>query len=603
MSRLRGAPGSRGQILVIFGLAAVALFAVVALAIDGGRVLMDQRALQNAVDGAALQGASDIGPGADATQIGTGQDDAFLSLEDSLGIDFSNNYSCPGPAWCALGQVGTVGHRLQGGPCAPYACTPTSSTHGPYNLSTAGSNPCCSNWLTNDGAYKVTIRSPYTYSGTTEPEAFMRIHIWHNLPLMVGGSLWPSVDVEAEAIARNYAIPYAIFMFKRNDGTGGGSNGDIITNGGTTITATKRIGTNGTNAISSGSLTFKCTPSPAYGGDIWEWYPNNAGAINAASVQENTCGAPVTPSRDLCLDGSVGPSCTATYLVPPNMHLPPDPSTLGVTYCSALQTVAAAATALVPTQPLDPTWAVCTRYSKVSVGNGTTLYLNPGVYYFEDSANGMGLNDNGSVVTGDCYPVATNFPACDPSVAIAAGICGAAGLAIGFHCSADRDFGALLVFWPGGSDDNCNNQTNNGQIYCKQTNSSGSNNSLQVSGSASIHLTSSPKYHNVAIWVDPNHGNSATNFTNMSQLPGTCNTTACAYQIGCGSHVVQIQGSGTIGVNGAIFAPDDNLLLGGGAAGSGYGQLLGYTLNLNGGVPVNERYNPLALAYSPVLVR
>ncbi|TMG20380.1 MAG: hypothetical protein E6H98_00545, partial [Chloroflexi bacterium] len=45
---------SRGQVIVIFGVSAVAIFAVVSLAIDGGRVLMDQRSLQNLADGAAL---------------------------------------------------------------------------------------------------------------------------------------------------------------------------------------------------------------------------------------------------------------------------------------------------------------------------------------------------------------------------------------------------------------------------------------------------------------------------------------------------------------------------------------------------------------------
>src|SRR6266853_1240045 len=42
-----------GQVLVIFAVASVAIFGIVALAIDGGRILMDQRTLQFAFDGAA----------------------------------------------------------------------------------------------------------------------------------------------------------------------------------------------------------------------------------------------------------------------------------------------------------------------------------------------------------------------------------------------------------------------------------------------------------------------------------------------------------------------------------------------------------------------
>jgi hypothetical protein len=275
---------------------------------------------------------------------------------------------------------------------------------------------------------------------------------------------------------------------------------------------------------------------------------------------------------------------------------------LGVAGCSALlsSTISTDPVILAPTQPLDPSWNNCSRYSTVNVQNAGVLYLNPGTYYFEDTANGSGLSDNGYVVTGDCYPVATNFPACNPSVAIASGVCGLAG----FHCTADRDFGVLLVFYPGGGDSNCQNGTNaGGQAFCKLGNSSGSNNQLIVTGSGNIHVTSTPKYHNVGIWVNQNLGSSIWNFTTAASLPASCNTQQCAYWLGNGSHVVNIGGGGTIAINGAIFAPDDNLTLSGGASGSGYGQLLAYTLSLNGGVPINERYNPLALAYSPVIVQ
>ncbi len=582
---------SRGQILVIFGVAAVALFAVVSLAIDGGRVLMDQRTLQNAADGAALTAAADLGPGADAVTSGTAEDDAVYSLERALGLDFSNNYTCPGPSWCAVGQVGTVGHRLQGGPCAPWACVPfQGTTHGPWNASTAGSNPCCLNWNDTTGQYTLTLRTPFAYGGTTEPEAFIRVHFRHQMPLLIGGSIWPTVQVSTSTVARNYAIPYSIFMFKWYE------DHDLTTNGITSVSVTKRIGDNGSSTFTgANALTFVCAPSPAYGGDLYEWHPVSSGNIAATSIRENTCGAPVSPSQDLSL-GAAWP------ILPPTLHLPPDPSTLGIS-CSGLQsyTVNTNYVVLHPTGPLDPTYNNCTRYSLVNVQNNGVVYLDPGTYYFEDDSSGKGVADNGYLVTGDCYPVATNFPACDPSVAVANGICNT--VLTGFHCTADRDFGVLLVFWPAGYDINCTNGTNNGQSFCKLGNSSGSNNALGVSGSGNIHITSTPKFHNVGVWVDQNHDRSSWNFTNSGTLPASCNTVACSYHIGNGSHVVTVGGNGVIAINGAIFAPDDNLTLSGGAAGSGYGQLLGYTLTMNGGVPVNERYNPLALAYSPVIVQ
>src|SRR5207302_8582047 len=139
--RLRHMGGQRGQVLVIFALSAVALFAVLALAIDGGRMLMDQRALQNAADGAALLAASDVGPGADPTQQGWAQDDAVLSIERSLSIDFSNNYT---------GKA----HRLTGGAgnCIPSACSPPFSP-----------TACCTNWADTTNGYLFTITTPYAF--------------------------------------------------------------------------------------------------------------------------------------------------------------------------------------------------------------------------------------------------------------------------------------------------------------------------------------------------------------------------------------------------------------------------------------------------------
>src|SRR3989475_2528073 len=279
---------SRGQIIVVFGVACVALFAILSLAIDGGRILMDQRALQNLADGGALTAAADIGPGADATTSATAEDDAVYSIERALSISFSNNYTCPGPAWCAGGQSGVLGHRLQGGPCAPWACTPTTpgTNHGPWNASNVAS-PCCSNWTDSTGAYVLSITTPFTCcAAASEKEAFVLVRLTHHMPLVIGGSLWPTVDVTVMTVARNYAIPYAIFMFKHNE------DKDIITNGSTSMSATKRIGSNGTTSISNTSRTFLCPPSPAYGGGFSHWYPRNAAAINSTSGPAKTSGSP-----------------------------------------------------------------------------------------------------------------------------------------------------------------------------------------------------------------------------------------------------------------------------------------------------------------------
>src|SRR5438874_518318 len=161
---------SRGQVLVIFAVVSVAIFGIVALAIDGGRILMDQRTLQNALDGAALTGALDIGPGAGADQSGTGEDDAVYAVERSLGIDFSNNYSS--------------GHHLTTNQCSGIGCNSSTTPRGPFNPSNAGVGPCCLNWVDRSGVYTLTVRTPFSYFGTSEPESYISMKLTQIYPLL-----------------------------------------------------------------------------------------------------------------------------------------------------------------------------------------------------------------------------------------------------------------------------------------------------------------------------------------------------------------------------------------------------------------------------------
>ena len=178
----------------MFALASVALLAIVALAIDGARVLVEQRGLQNGADGAALTGALDLGPGAGSVQTAWALDDTVYAIERTLGIDFSNNY---GPAT----------HRLLSGICSPNACTSLTNPPqaGPYNPSNAAS-PCCNNWMDTTNAYTLTITSPYNYKNTGEDEAFIYVKLTHQFPLVFSSSLYPTIGVSVTSIARNHAI-------------------------------------------------------------------------------------------------------------------------------------------------------------------------------------------------------------------------------------------------------------------------------------------------------------------------------------------------------------------------------------------------------------
>lgn len=586
MIRLRRLGGQRGQVLVIFGVSAVALFAVVALAIDGGRMLMDQRALQNAADGAALLAASDIGPGASDIAQGWAEDDAVLAIERSLSISFANKYS---------GEA----HRLIGGPgSCGNACSP------PW-----GPTACCTNWADTTNTYVLSITTPIAF-GSAEPEAIVQIRLVHHMSLLIGGQLWPQIDVNVQSTARNYAIPYAIFTFKHND------NYDLDGNGGASLSANKRIGANG--SAHTGGMTFTCLVPPGggatrWGGDFWSVQPMTPAPKDApiSGTKENTCPAPGTAAGTVTL---------STYLLPPTVHLPDDPCLLVPTPCGAAQAVQGALTVsgtqmLTPTIPADPTQPLGPRYSTVTVsGAGNVLYLQPGVYFFEGTTLNSGLQilSSGTVVTGDCYAAGgPTLPNCSSMT-----VCGivmtplVGGASNVFKCGAGNDMGVLLVFWPHGAvaDAACLplSYPNASYPYCQwsgATTPSGGDNQLHIQGQGNLYITSSPRYHSVVVFVDPKHASSTWNFTLAATLPPGFTTQTDAAQLGNGSNVVYVQGGGNISVVGATYAPQDNLFLGGATGGKGYGQLLAFYIHYQGNAAIVESYNPLALVYAPVIVR
>ncbi len=587
----------RGQVLVIFAVASVAIFGIVALAIDGGRILMEQRTLQNALDGAGLTGALDIGPGAGSDQSGTGEDDVIYALERSLSIDFSNNY--------------TVGHHLTTNPCSGIGCNSSTTPRGPYNPTNAAVSPCCLNWVDRSGVYTLTVRTPYNYAGTVEPESYILITLTQRFPLLLSPGGW-SVNVTVTTIALNHAIPYSIFDFKHND------TADISSGNNNPLTTNKRIGVNGSVSMGTATVTFNCStpPTPAnWGGDIWE-YTVLAGtaAINMpASIGETKCPGGTGTSTYKPLSG---------YVYPPNVHLPQDPC-LSVACPAVLGPLTVTGTdVLVPTRSSDPTQPWGPRYSSVSVsGAANTLLLEPGVYFFEGSAAGSGLltTSGGNTITGDCY--LSVLPNCWQPGGGAPPVCnlpfpridGLGGGTRNFHCTADDDFGVLLVFYPAGSDASSGvsctnvNPAASSNYYCTvNSNSAGSNNQLQVQSGSNLYVSSSQKYHAVSVYVDTNHPLPSTtwNFTDPAKLSAAgCASNSCALQIGIGSHVIYVQGGGSVSINGAILAPADNTFLGGGGNGKGYGQILTYTTSFIGNAAIKEAYNPIALAYTPVIVQ
>jgi hypothetical protein len=251
------------------------------------------------------------------------------------------------------------------------------------------------------------------------------------------------------------------------------------------------------------------------------------------------------------------------------------------------------------------------------------------VYFFEGSAAGSGfLNQASTATTVDCYGAAYNLttPTCwtggggtGPT-----GLCPVlgvvstpalpradTGLPFTFTCPPDGDFGVLFVFYPAGVDHTATctnvNPAASTNYYCAPgggSPASGTSNQFFLKAGSSVYMSSSIRYHNVSIQVDQNRAFSSYNFTASTAYSGSgCASITCYNQIGLGSNCINVQGNGNISINGAMLAPDDNLSLSGGSGGDGYGQILGYTVALNGNVAINERYNPVALAYAPVIVQ
>jgi Flp pilus assembly protein TadG len=586
--RRPGRRASRGQMLLIFAVSAVALFGLLALAFDGGRVLMEQRNLQNATDGAALTGAVDIGPGISTAHSRIAKDDAVYGIEKALNIDFSNNYTSSQQHYLNAGT---------GTNCGAVACNP------PY------SDACCS-WNDTTGAYTLTITTPYNWNAS-DNEAYIHVDLVHRLPLMIGGDLFPNLSVHVQSTARNYALPYALYTLKYYDAQ------DYYINGSASLTANKKVGTNGSlHTVGSGHMQFQCTSLPSggngYGGDLYEYVTTGTSGIGAGSVTTNCSSA----SSDLSI---------SLQDLPP-IHLPPDP--YGSTSCATAGTctnisVPAGVYALAPTIPADPSASPGPRYGQVQVPSASTLVLMPGVYFFEGTASGSGLlskSTASTIETGDCYgyvaPSCWTTTSAGNPTACPLGFNGAGGAVLSradagtiqFACK-NADFGVLLVFFPAGSDHSATctnvNPTGGTNYYCTSSSSWGDSNQFSVWAGSTLYVTSSPRYHNIDVYVDYVHATGTTlNYTNSSDLSTAgCSTTTCANHIGLGSMVVQVGGGGSISVNGAIVAPDDNVSLGGGTTGSGYGQIISYTLSTQGSSPLNESYNPLALAYSPVIVQ
>jgi hypothetical protein len=107
-----------------------------------------------------------------------------------------------------------------------------------------------------------------------------------------------------------------------------------------------------------------------------------------------------------------------------------------------------------------------------------------------------------------------------------------------------------------------------------------------IGSSSTLTLTPSPRFNNISIYVET-----------IANWQTICN-------IGVyGTNVVEITGGGSYNINGAIYAPADNVQVAGGLAGSRVGQIIAWTLAVTGTTNVNEVYDPTARPYLKGLIQ
>jgi hypothetical protein len=98
--------------------------------------------------------------------------------------------------------------------------------------------------------------------------------------------------------------------------------------------------------------------------------------------------------------------------------------------------------------------------------------------------------------------------------------------------------------------------------------------------SATVTLTPSLKYFNINVYIEP-----------MSGWQSTCT------QAPLGSNVVQFSNGACYNIGGAIYGPADNMVMAGNACGTSVGQVIAWTLTVNGSGTLNAGFTASKLPY------
>jgi hypothetical protein len=175
--------------------------------------------------------------------------------------------------------------------------------------------------------------------------------------------------------------------------------------------------------------------------------------------------------------------------------------------------------------------------SQLDVSSGATAILFPGVFHVNGN---VGVQGTLRTLTPSDLPITT----CGQTV------------------SSGADLGVILEIQPDPGTTDCDRHV------------------LSVASGATLTLTASPKYFNISVYVEP--------------LPSW--QTVCS-RAQLGSNVVRFSSGACYSISGAIYGPADNMAMGGSGCGTGVGQVVAWTLKIDGGGTVNVTFDPTKLPY------
>ncbi len=179
--------------------------------------------------------------------------------------------------------------------------------------------------------------------------------------------------------------------------------------------------------------------------------------------------------------------------------------------------------------------------AQINVQSGGTAVLFPGIYQVQ--AGGVNVQGTLRTLTSSDLPIS----------------------GCGQTLTSGADLGVIIEVRPGNI---------SGSTQCNQ-------NPFSAGTSSTVTLTPSLKYFNVSLYVETLSGWQST----------------CTYGVS-GTNVVQFSAGACYNISGVIYGPADNMIMGtSSACGTTVGQVIAWTLALNGNGTLNAKFNPSQQPY------